>query len=81
MLKTSVRCVSRLNPTVKSIEILEKAYYVTKDNVIGGSSTACVAKLNDLILNVANLGDSGLIVIRDGNIIFRTTRDYIADEG
>lgn len=59
------------------IKLLEKAYTATKNNVIGGSSTACIAKLNNQELSVANHGDSGLIVIRDQQVIFSTTRDYI----
>lgn len=68
---------SKSNPKSHPIEILEKAYNATKNNVIGGSSTACIAKLNGSILNVVNHGDSGMIVIRDKRIIFQTSTDYI----
>lgn len=37
-----------------------------------GSSTACVIGLNDDKLVGVNLGDSGLIVIRNGNVVYRT---------
>lgn len=36
-----------------------------------GSSTACVGTLHqDGVLRVANLGDSGLRVVRDGEVVF-----------
>lgn len=62
------------------IEILEKAYIATKNNVIGGSSTACIVSLDSFTLNVCNHGDSGLIVIRNKKIIYRTTRDQIKQD-
>lgn len=52
--------------------IIASAYETTKENVIGGSSTVCIAVLNNNILNVGNLGDSGLILIRKGQIIEKT---------
>lgn len=38
-----------------------------------GSSTACVVGLNQAQLTGVNLGDSGFIVVRNGDIAFRTT--------
>jgi hypothetical protein len=35
-----------------------------------GSSTACIMCLNGAQLMTANLGDSGFLVVRDGNLIF-----------
>ena len=71
------------------IKILEIAYNATKNNVIGGSSTACIAKLNSstlnsftlnsFTLNCANHGDSGLIVVRDKKIIHKTLRDQMKE--
>eukprot|EP00796_Vickermania_ingenoplastis_P009262 gene9262-6513_t len=49
---------------------------IREGKVQAGSSTACIATLKQLqdgshALNVANLGDSGLIVVRDGQQVFR----------
>ena len=71
---------SKLNPNLEPIDFLNKAYAATINNVIGGSSTACVAKLNNSILSIANHGDSGLIVIRNKRVIFRTSSDYISGD-
>lgn len=69
---------SKLNPNSSPIEILEKAYTATQNNVVGGSSTACIAKFNGSSLNVANLGDSGVIIIRNNqDFVFQTSFDYI----
>jgi protein phosphatase PTC7 len=62
------------------IKILEAAYIATKNNVIGGSSTACIAKLNQLQLNCANHGDSGLIIVRDNEIIYETKNDLMDED-
>jgi protein phosphatase PTC7 len=60
-------------------EILTKAYntIVEKRQVKAGSSTACVLSLYDgdvekgtATLAMANLGDSGFLVIREGTILF-----------
>jgi protein phosphatase PTC7 len=71
---------SKSYPLLEPIEILDIAYTATKNNVIGGSSTACIAKLNGPLLSVCNHGDSGIIVIRDRKIIFQTYADYIKTE-
>lgn len=68
---------SRINHDAESIQILERGYYATLNNVIGGSSTVCIAKMKGDILDVVNHGDSGLIIIRDKQIIHMTTFDYI----
>ncbi len=82
-----IECLRLSNLYDSVIEILDKAYTSTKNNVVGGSSTVCITKLNPLsvkfdtfYLNVANHGDSGLIIIRDNKIIHKTSRDYISDE-
>lgn len=72
------------------IKILENAYNATKNNVVGGSSTALIAKLDSLDstdalpdsfkLNCANHGDSGLIIVRDRKIIHKTSRDQIKED-
>ncbi|OMJ18185.1 putative protein phosphatase 2C 80, partial [Smittium culicis] len=43
-----------------------------KQAKLKGSSTACVALLRGDELIVANIGDSGLTIIRDGEMVFRT---------
>jgi len=44
---------------------LREAYDGNKER---GTSTACVAVLNDCQLNSVNVGDSGFIIIRDGQV-------------
>jgi protein phosphatase PTC7 len=62
-------------------EILSRAFYGLVERYLTrtgeppfGSSTACVVALGrgDGQLDVANLGDSGLLLIRDGAVSFRT---------
>lgn len=60
------------NGLMEPTQIIDLAYKTTLGNVIGGSCTVCIAVLNDNILNVGNLGDSGLVLIRDGEIIKKT---------
>lgn len=49
--------------------VLRKAYLKTRAM---GSSTACVAMLCGDTLHVANIGDSGVSVVRDDQIVFTT---------
>ena len=53
------------------VEALDAAHRGTQ---LPGSTTACVARLNAAAgeLEVANLGDSGLLLFRDGELIFQT---------
>lgn len=53
--------------------IVDALKHATEKNRAVGSSTACVAALDGEHLLGVNLGDSGLIVIRDGRIVYRTT--------
>ncbi|CUF60925.1 Hypothetical protein, putative [Bodo saltans] len=48
------------------------AHAATMKKVAAGSSTVCVASLdkNTHELHVANLGDSGLVVVREGHVVF-----------
>jgi protein phosphatase PTC7 len=39
---------------------------------IQGSTTACIISLIDNKIHAANLGDSGFLIIRNGNLIFKT---------
>eukprot|EP01130_Rhizamoeba_saxonica_P008936 TRINITY_DN3621_c0_g1_i1.p1 TRINITY_DN3621_c0_g1~~TRINITY_DN3621_c0_g1_i1.p1 ORF type:complete len:288 (+),score=63.25 TRINITY_DN3621_c0_g1_i1:22-885(+) len=52
------------------VEIMQAGY----DGVRGlqGSCTACVVTINDGVFSAANLGDSGFLIVRDGQIILRS---------
>lgn len=52
------------------VQILSIAY--DNSNYITGSSTACILTLNDSELQSANLGDSGFMVLRGNEILFRS---------
>ncbi|KAJ1671014.1 hypothetical protein EV182_007867, partial [Spiromyces aspiralis] len=58
------------------VDILRTAYEKTLEEFgelkLKGSSTACIVLLRDDELRVANLGDCGLTVVRQGDMIFRT---------
>lgn len=53
--------------------VVDALKYATEKNHAIGSSTACVVGLDADRLVGVNLGDSGLIVIRQGAIVYRTT--------
>ncbi|OLY82612.1 putative protein phosphatase 2C 80 [Smittium mucronatum] len=61
---------------ISSSSVLKDAFISTlrdmKKAKLKGSSTACVALLRGDELQVTNIGDSGLTIIRDGELIFRT---------
>jgi serine/threonine protein phosphatase PrpC len=40
--------------------------------MVEGATTACIVVLRDDELRIANLGDSGVLVIRQGDFVFRT---------
>ncbi len=54
-----------------AVRALAAAHAATR---LPGSATACIARLcsEERVLDVANLGDSGLVLIRNGEIIFQT---------
>ncbi|KAI9505773.1 phosphatase 2C-like domain-containing protein [Coemansia spiralis] len=58
------------------VDILRRAYEFTLDEMealtMRGSSTACVVVLRGDELRVANLGDCGLTVVRQGDMVYRT---------
>ncbi|PVU96176.1 hypothetical protein BB561_001340 [Smittium simulii] len=58
------------------VEVLSNAFNTTLVNMaqlgLSGSSTVCLALLRNDELRVANLGDSGLTIIRDGDMVFHT---------
>ncbi|ORY02113.1 protein serine/threonine phosphatase 2C [Basidiobolus meristosporus CBS 931.73] len=61
---------------VSPTKILERSYEllnrdVAKEGILG-SSTACIVVLRDDELRIANLGDCGVSVIRQGDFVFRT---------
>jgi len=63
----------------KAVEIQKKLFNAKESmmiaqnkNTVIGSSTCILAILQDNILDVANVGDSKLKIIRDGNIVFAT---------
>jgi protein phosphatase PTC7 len=78
-----------VNPRAFADEILTKTYELIKKGVKDpkyaisssfphlssvGSATFCMGKLDkDGIFRVANIGDSGFIVIRDGNILIESS--------
>lgn len=53
-------------------EVLQRAYEAPGTRAVVGTSTACVASLRGSTLRVANLGDSGALVVRDGGVAHRT---------
>ena len=67
------------DPLATPILILSEAYKKTlcDPNVYAGSTTACIIRLNEdkdhkLKLQYANLGDSGLLIVRNNEIVFQS---------
>ncbi|KAJ9673490.1 hypothetical protein PVL29_023197 [Vitis rotundifolia] len=67
-------CVTTLYAEDKEIVypqmVLEEAYVNTN---VEGSSTACIITLTDEYLNVINVGDSGFMLFRNGNMIYKSS--------
>tara|TARA_R110002110_G_scaffold150598_5_gene342661 strand:- start:6497 stop:7255 length:759 start_codon:yes stop_codon:yes gene_type:complete len=77
-----------INPRAFADEMLTKTYFVMKNGTLDpkmgikasfsqlsqvGSATFCMGKLdNEGIFRVANIGDSGFIIIRDGMILLKS---------
>ncbi|RKP22795.1 phosphatase 2C-like domain-containing protein [Syncephalis pseudoplumigaleata] len=61
---------------VDPVSILTRGYdraaHDMKQQGIEGATTACLAVLRDDELRIANLGDSGVLVLRRGDFVFRT---------
>lgn len=59
------------SPPAPSVEALDVAHRSTR---VPGSATACVVRLDPQrgVLDAANLGDSGFLVIRDGQLLFQS---------
>lgn len=47
--------------------------HAVASNSLSGSSTVCAASVNGQELSGINIGDSGLIVVRNGQLVFQTT--------
>ncbi|XP_015910093.1 protein phosphatase PTC7 homolog [Parasteatoda tepidariorum] len=77
LMETCERLVTsgRFNPRNPG-HLIAASYYELKENKeqIIGSSTACVVVLNriDQMLYTANIGDSGFLVMRNGQIVYRS---------
>lgn len=56
---------------LSSLQMLSLAYKSVDPNILG-TSTAIVATLHNNMLDVLNVGDSGLIIVRNGRIIYQT---------
>lgn len=58
------------------VAVLEHSYQLliaeAKERRVTGSTTAALAILRDDELKVCNLGDCGVLIIRDGQMVFRT---------
>lgn len=64
-------CADSIHPSYRDpVRIMSDAYEHSTE--IQGSSTCCVVLLDGYCLKTANLGDSGFMVIRGSEIVFRT---------
>jgi len=57
-------------PSRDPVEIMNEAYIYS--SCVQGSSTCCIIVLDGVHLTAANLGDSGFMVLRGQNIVYRT---------
>jgi len=57
-------------PTRDPVEVMSDAYQYS--TYVQGSSTCCIIMLNGIHLTAANLGDSGFMVLRGLDIVYRT---------
>ncbi|WOH06399.1 hypothetical protein DCAR_0625865 [Daucus carota subsp. sativus] len=69
MLNSVIALDAEPNGAVIPSRVLSEAYSKTK---LPGSSTACLLSLNGNILCAAILGDSGFVVVRDGNVVYKS---------
>jgi protein phosphatase PTC7 len=58
--------------SVDPVEILRTAYDANARDEAKGSSTACFIAIDGNSLHAANLGDSGFLVIREREVVFRS---------
>ncbi|KAI9922499.1 hypothetical protein PsorP6_002475 [Peronosclerospora sorghi] len=71
------------NTSASTQEVLAHSYKqaLEDDDVEAGSTTACIVRLKQSkdgqpVLEYSNLGDSGFVIIRNNNIIFRSEFQY-----
>lgn len=60
---------NKLNSKIK-VDLKSAVKNAVQENKLLGSSTICVAHLADNHIKVLNVGDSGLMIMRDGKIVF-----------
>ena len=58
--------------------VLEAGFTHAQEEQVEGSSTALVVTLLGSVLHGVNLGDSGLVVVRDGMVVYRTVAQQIS---
>jgi len=68
--KEAVRQSKTLSGSRDPVDLLRKAYEACKS--ITGSATAVIATIHNNKLSVANLGDSGIMVVRNGQVVLRS---------
>lgn len=64
-------------PDINPVDILQRAYdrcmaWFKSQGLTGGSATALLAILRDQELRVAHLGDCALVVMRNGDLLYRS---------
>eukprot|EP00667_Euglena_gracilis_P019788 EG_transcript_21263 len=62
--------MANTNRRICPLTMLQGAYEACGH--VAGSATACIAVLNGDELDVCNLGDSGCLILRDGEVLFAT---------
>lgn len=60
------------DPGLSPQQVLQRAYDHPSVKKVIGTSTACVASLKGTTMRIANVGDSGAMLIRDGVVAHRT---------
>ncbi|CAA0839578.1 Probable protein phosphatase 2C 55 [Striga hermonthica] len=70
LMSNSVEAIRKVpGEDVDPLRVLEEAHAATN---MMGSSTACIIALKNQDLHAINLGDSGFIVVRDGQAVFES---------
>ena len=59
------------------VSALVEAWKCTQEHIIMGSTTVCLVALNDDIMQTANIGDSGYLVVRNGVVHARSKPDQL----
>ncbi len=55
---------------IDPLDILWRGYRHAQDTI--GSSTACIISIDGNMLRASNLGDSGFLIIRNDQVVYRT---------